>query len=89
MGTNTEFEVACRSYEEAIALYEAARRDFEAIAALVGPRLRAGRAPTQAELIREEQTRAALLGAIRRLDIRKSVSFSEPSTSGTTRLAFR
>ncbi len=85
MPTRKEFEVHCAFYEEAIALYEAAKIDFENVMASIRSRIRAGRPPTLSDTVAEEEVRAEFLAAITRLDVRKATAFGDqpPDTPPT------
>jgi hypothetical protein len=66
MPTKKEFNELAARHEEAVVLYEAAKAEFEALAAAIATQIAAGSIPTNAELLKEEQARAKLSAARRR-----------------------
>jgi hypothetical protein len=66
MPTQKESDEAAARNEESVALYEAAKAEFEALAAAIAAQIAAGSIPTNAELLKEEQARARLSAARRR-----------------------
>ena len=67
MPTRKEFNLASELYEEAVATYEAAKAEFEALAKVIQKSLANGRDPSAKELCAEESARAKLFVARVRL----------------------
>jgi hypothetical protein len=72
MATQKEFAEAMRLYDEAMAMCEAARADFEALEQKIKERLATGTALTESEALEEERVRASLRLARVRLSRRFS-----------------
>ena len=66
MPTKKEFDEAVARHEEAVVLYEIAKAEFEAIAAVMASQIAAGSLPSNADLLKEEQARAKFSAARRR-----------------------
>jgi hypothetical protein len=66
MATKKELDEALARHEEAVVLYEAAKVEFEALAATIAAQIGAGAIPTNADLLKEEQARGKLAAARRR-----------------------
>jgi hypothetical protein len=72
MSSRQEFDTSTALYEEAVAMYEAAKVEFEALQETIADRLRSGTGPTSTELDEEERVRANLFFARVRLSRRTS-----------------
>jgi hypothetical protein len=68
--TRKELDAAAELYEEAVALYEAAKVEFEALQKSIEERLRQRTPPTAQELLDEQSARAKLFLARVRLSRR-------------------
>ena len=67
MPTQKEFDLASELYEEAVAMYEAAKAEFAALETMIQNTLAMGKAPSAEELSAEEAARAKLFVARVRL----------------------
>jgi hypothetical protein len=76
MARRFEFEAGDALYEEAVAMYEAARVDFEALEKLIAQALETGQPPSTDDLREEERLRTALFDARIRLSQRIRSMFS-------------
>jgi hypothetical protein len=72
MPTRKEFDLASELYEEAVALYEGAKAEFEALETLIRVAIAKGEAPSTEELSAEETARAKLFMARVRLSRREA-----------------
>ena len=70
MPTRKEFDLASELYEEAVAMYEAAKAEFAALETMIQNTLAMGKAPSAGELSAEEAARAKLFVARVRLSRR-------------------
>ncbi len=71
MPTREELDEAQALFDEAVARYEAAKAEFDALEILIQRTLRNGGAPTHRDLIDEERARAKLYLARLRLSERE------------------
>jgi hypothetical protein len=71
MPSREEFEAATALYQEAVAMYEAAQAELEALKKAIADTIRRGGSPTGTALAEEDELRAKLFTAADRLSRRR------------------